>query len=211
MTKPKGMQVKVGDDAEGPLIASLIFIARQNGFIPVRIPSVWHTDTFVEKAGEEILDQMYTFPDKKGRQLCLIPEVTAIIQELWKADWSKKMPKPTKLFYISRCYRYENVQAGRYREFIQFGVEVLGDTKDPDREAQELMELAQTMMKLTCKVDYEIYESVKRGLDYYVENGFEVEIPSLGAQKQVLGGGRYDCGIGFAIGVDRLLLANENA
>mgnify|MGYP003345514727 CR=1 FL=1 len=57
--------------------------------------------------------------------------------------------------------------------------------------------------------DWQLNQSVKRGLDYYVENGFEVECPKLGAQKQVAGGGRYETGIGFAIGIDRLLLSKK--
>ena len=54
--------------------------------------------------------------------------------------------------------------------------------------------------------NYEVNESVKRGLQYYVEDGFEISCPQLGAQKQVCGGGTYKQGIGFAIGFDRLML-----
>ena len=54
--------------------------------------------------------------------------------------------------------------------------------------------------------EYEINKSVKRGLDYYTEDGFEISVPKLGAQKQVLGGGTYKQGIGFGIGFDRLML-----
>ena len=54
--------------------------------------------------------------------------------------------------------------------------------------------------------DFKFNDSVKRGLNYYVENGFEVEVEKLGAQKQVAGGGRYDGGIGYALGLDRLVL-----
>ena len=54
---------------------------------------------------------------------------------------------------------------------------------------------------------YSFNPAVKRGLTYYVEDGFEAEVASLGAQKQVAGGGRYAEGIGWAIGVDRLMLA----
>ena len=60
-----------------------------------------------------------------------------------------------------------------------------------------------------CKLEYTINDSVKRGLSYYIEEGFEAEIANLGAQKQVAGGGRYDCGIGWAIGVDRVVLSKE--
>jgi len=56
-------------------------------------------------------------------------------------------------------------------------------------------------------VSYQLNDAVKRGLSYYVEDGFEVECEQLGAQKQVAGGGRYAEGIGWAIGVERLLLA----
>jgi histidyl-tRNA synthetase len=54
--------------------------------------------------------------------------------------------------------------------------------------------------------EYEFAGTVKRGLAYYVEDGFEISCPKLGAQKQVCGGGRYKEGIGFALGIDRLML-----
>ena len=54
--------------------------------------------------------------------------------------------------------------------------------------------------------DFIVDYSVKRGLDYYTENGFEIRCEQLGAQKQVCGGGSYEQGIGFAIGFDRLAL-----
>ena len=53
---------------------------------------------------------------------------------------------------------------------------------------------------------YEYNPIVKRGLAYYTEDGFEISVPSLGAQKQVCGGGSYKEGVGFAFGVDRLML-----
>lgn len=175
----------------------------------VIIPSIWSQDTFVEKAGPEILEQMYTFEDKKGREICLIPEVTAIIEELYNGGWKQSRKKPIRLFYVQRCYRYERPQEGRYREFLQFGVEHLGN---PDSEAdkEEIMWLLTHFLienPIFDGVEFVLKQSVKRGLDYYVEDGFEVECPILGAQKQVAGGGRYESGIGFAIGLDRLLLA----
>ncbi len=57
--------------------------------------------------------------------------------------------------------------------------------------------------------DYEVFESVKRGLAYYVDEGFEITVPKLGAQQQVVGGGKYKQGIGFAIGFDRLMLSDK--
>ena len=60
-------------------------------------------------------------------------------------------------------------------------------------------------------VSYSFNDSVKRGLSYYVEDGFEAECAVLGAQKQIAGGGKYCEGVGWAIGIDRLLLALEKA
>ncbi|MCB1712729.1 MAG: ATP phosphoribosyltransferase regulatory subunit, partial [Candidatus Riesia sp.] len=121
-----------------------------------------------------------------------------------KSSWKK----PIKLFYTQKCYRYERPQMGRYREFTQFGIEVLGN-KDGDKEIcmDALVECISMFGEMGK--DYIIKDNVKRGLNYYVEDGFEVECPVLGSQKQVLGGGRYREGIGWAIGVDRLILSQE--
>lgn len=173
------------------------------GYEEIVLPALWEQQTFVDKAGEEIMNQMYAFHDKGDRPICLIPEATAIIQELYKQNWAKTKPKPVRLFYVAKCYRYEKPQAGRYREFTQFGVELLGNKLG---DGQEIRDVLVECLQLVAK-DYELKESVKRGLDYYVEDGFEVECSKLGAQKQIAGGGRYDVGIGFAIGIDRLLLS----
>ena len=60
---------------------------------------------------------------------------------------------------------------------------------------------------LYCLPEYEMHNSVKRGLDYYIGDGFEATCDKLGAQKQIAGGGAYEGGQGFAIGLDRLCLA----
>jgi len=148
---------------------------------------------------------MYFFKDKKERDVCLIPEVTAIIEQTYKESWVKSVKKPYNIFYVSRCYRYERPQKGRYREFTQFGVEILGGKAPTDKE-RLLAVLDKCLNALDIK-EYDFIPSVKRGLDYYTEDGFEVECSSLGSQKQVAGGGRYSTGIGFAIGVDRLILS----
>jgi histidyl-tRNA synthetase len=131
--------------------------------------------------------------------------VTGVIQELAnQLSWEKSMKKPIRLFYINRCYRYEKPQAGRYREFTQFGVECLFGNPAEDKE-----EVTSILLKCMDQfsIPYKYDDNVKRGLGYYIQEGFEIKCPILGAQKQVAGGGRYKEGIGWAIGVDRLLLA----
>jgi histidyl-tRNA synthetase len=176
------------------------FIA--NGYGEIIVPSLWEQKTFQDKAGSEILNQMWSFRDKGDREVCLIPEVTGVIQELYRQDWEKSLPKPIKLFYISRCYRYDRPQKGRYREFTQIGVEWLGNG------GEEVIDLLKNCLDL-FNLEYKFVGAVKRGLSYYLEDGFEVECAKLGAQKQIAGGGRYAEGIGWAIGLDRLVLALE--
>lgn len=144
---------------------------------------------------------MYAFKDKGDRDICLVPEATALVQQLYNESWKSFMKKPIRVFYVQRCYRYERPQAGRYREFTQIGVERLGG----DDGRNEVIDLLKKCLAL-FPVDYKLNDSVKRGLSYYVEDGFEVEVESLGAQKQIAGGGRYAEGIGWAIGLDRLML-----
>lgn len=147
---------------------------------------------------------MWRFEDKGGRDVCLAPEITGIIQEMWRNQWNKEFPKPAKIFYISRCYRYERPQKGRYREFTQVGVEILGGKSPTDKK--ECIDILFKCLDL-FDINYEFDESAKRGLTYYVEDGFEVRVEKLGAQKQIAGGGRYAEGIGWAIGLERLILS----
>lgn len=174
----------------------------REGFQEIVLPAVEPAEVYTSKMGPEVLGQMYTFQDKKGRQLCLRPEGTATCQMLARETFVQK--KNVRLWYETRCWRYERPQAGRYREFWQFGVEILNPTEN---FYEYLLGLAQSMVtKATPK--YEVFPKVQRGLAYYVEDGFEITCPVLGAQKQVCGGGRYSEGIGFAIGMDRLVQAN---
>lgn len=170
------------------------------------MPALWEQQTFIDKGGPEIVGQMYAFTDKGQRPICLVPEVTGLVQETWRRDWSKRERGARRVFYVARCYRYERPQRGRYREFTQVGVELLNGTAPSDRE--EVEELLRRALDVT-KVPYMLDREVKRGLGYYIEDGFEARSPQLGAQQQIAGGGRYAEGIGWAIGLDRLLLALE--
>ena len=211
----RGTRIIEGDDAKRYAEATelLRHHLTKSGFDEIIVPALWEQQTFIDKAGPEIVGQMYAFPDKKGRPICLIPEVTGLVQEMWRDVWQKELcpggaPRMKRIFYIARCYRYEKPQAGRYREFTQVGVELLGGNPKTDRD--EVVGLLQSSLDL-LGLNYEYADQVKRGLSYYVEDGFEASCSSLGAQRQVAGGGRYAEGIGWAIGLDRALLARQNA
>lgn len=202
----RGVRLLTGEEARvrRTILDTLKGFAVANGYEEVFLPSLEPADVYRTKAGPEVLEQMYVFHDRKGRGLCLRPEGTATCQLLAQGPY--KHHRNLKLWYEVRCWRYERPQEGRYREFTQFGFEILNPRTD---FKAELIQVARSAVALFTD-SYEVTESVKRGLAYYVDDGFEISIPSLGAQKQVVGGGRYAEGIGFAIGVDRLMVAMMN-
>lgn len=202
----KGTRVLIGQEAEYYRLTlnKLSEMAEIEGYSEVVVPCIWEASTFNEKISGETKEQMWKFKDRGGRDCCLIPEVTGIIQDQYNEYWSKTLPKPIKIFYQSKVYRYDRPQMGRYREFTQFGVEILGNiTSELEQKCKDL--LVDCISFFTQ--DFELKPKVQRGLGYYTEEGFEIECPSLGTQKQIAGGGKYKEGIGWAIGVERLILA----
>ena len=103
--------------------------AALHGFGEVRTPVFEHTELFLRSVGDTtdvVEKQMYTFNDKGGRSITLRPEGTAgaVRAMLEHALYNDGLP--VKLYYLTSCYRYEKPQAGRLREFHQFGVEMFG-------------------------------------------------------------------------------------
>ena len=182
------------------LINKMIDILESYGYDEMMIPVIQKSETFAKKVGDENQNMMYTFKDLGDRDLCLAPEYTAVVQLVGKEKF--KYQKDVKLFYIGECFRGERPQNSRWRQFTQFGVEILNPSKD---YSDELLEIAKKLIELKT-INYEVNLEAVRGLDYYVGGrGFEISCPNLGAAKQICGGGTYDVGVGFAIGVDRLL------
>jgi len=114
-------------------------IAERWGYEEISTPTFELAELFTLKSGEGILREMYEFRDKSGRHLALRPELTAPVIRLYVNEL-KMAPKPTKVYYFGNCFRYEEPQRARYREFWQFGAEIIG-SDHPEAEA-ELIALA---------------------------------------------------------------------
>jgi histidyl-tRNA synthetase len=303
--------------------------ALAHGFKRVQTPIFESLDLFTAKSGAGVVKQLYAFQDKSERNLTLRPELTAPVMRMISEEMRSE-PKPLRLSYFGQCFRYEESKKGRYREFFQYGVELIGAT-GPLAEA-EVISLAIDMldscgltnwevrighvgilndvltglglssegqpespivssMRLLDKGDWdglkELFSThgvdssaidnlrslseldggaetlssareilshmnigtesidelsqllkvlhhlapkapslkvnlcVARGLDYYTGMVFEVDVPELGGESQVLGGGSYkllhlfgmeelDPSCGFGLGFDRVLLALES-
>ena len=306
--------------------------SRRHGFRRVQTPVFESLELFTAKSGEGVISQLYSFEDKGGRPLTLRPELTAPVMRM-VAEEMRNDTKPLRLSYYGQCYRYEEFKKGRYREFFQYGVELIGasgalgeaevialaidmldstglknwqlrighvgilkdalvgiglsnqaigeetepsvasamrfldkadwagleglftskaidtaliaplrslseleggsETLGPARDIlssldgvslESLDELQYTLDALellapACNLAVDL--TVARGLDYYTGMVFEVQVPQMGGEGQVLGGGSYklmhlfglenlDPCCGFGLGFDRVLLGLES-
>lgn len=121
-------------------------ITREFGVSEIRTPVFEHTELFSRGVGDTtdvVEKEMYTFNDKGDRSITLRPEGTAGAVRLFIEHGLFNNPMPIKTYYLTSCYRYEKPQAGRMREFHQFGVEYFG-SPNPSADA-EIMELALTL------------------------------------------------------------------
>ena len=195
----KGTRILLGNTKRF-ILSDMLAILYEHDFTEIQIPIIQPQEVFANKVGEENNNMMFNFKDRGNRDICLAPEYTAVVQQL--ASKYFKQQKDVKLFYVQECFRGESPQAGRYRQFTQLGVEILNPTQD---YIGYLIELAQKLYQDLPGV-FEVNRNVKRGLDYYKDGkGFEISCPYLGSSKQVCGGGEYEGGVGFALGIDRLL------
>lgn len=136
------------------------------GYKELRTPMFEHTELFQRGIGDttDIVEkEMYTFVDRGKRSLTLRPEGTAPLVRAYIENNLGSGALPIKLFYYGPMFRYERPQAGRYRQFVQFGFEALGSS-DP------LLDVEAIALPL------ELYRSC--GL-----SGFEVELNSIGCAE----------------------------
>ncbi|NLG92795.1 MAG: histidine--tRNA ligase [Clostridiales bacterium] len=120
--------------------------AKIHGFGEIRTPVFEDTRLFQRSVGETtdvVQKEMYTFNDKGGRSITLRPEGTAGVVRALLEHGLYNEGLPQKLYYFTSCYRYENTQAGRLREFHQFGMEMLG-APSPMADA-ELISIAKSI------------------------------------------------------------------
>ena len=115
--------------------STLRYIFENYGYREIKTPLFEELKLFTTKSGEEIVDQLYNFKDKSDRELTLRPEITAPVARLYLNELEKTATKPIKLYYYGSCFRYERPQKGRFRQFWQFGCELIG-AKSPQGEAE---------------------------------------------------------------------------
>jgi len=118
-------------------------VVKNWGYSEIITPTFESLDLFTLKSGEGIIGELYNFTDKGDREMTLRPELTAPVMRMYVNEMQATQ-KPLKLFYFENCFRYERPQKGRFREFWQFGVEVIGSSRS-DADA-EVIALATNML-----------------------------------------------------------------
>ena len=123
------------------------------GYREIRIPVFEHTEVFSRGVGDTtdvVQKEMYTFDDKGGRSITLRPEFTAGVVRSSIENGLVNGTLPVKACYIGGCYRYEKPQAGRLREFHQFGIECIG-ANTPAADAEVILLANQVLSDIGIK------------------------------------------------------------
>ena len=155
ITKPRGTEDVLPKDSK--LWQYIENTARRvcelYGYKEIRTPVFEHTELFTRGVGDTtdvVQKEMYTFEDKGGRSITLKPEGTATLVRSYIENSLYANPQPTKLSYMTPCFRYEKPQSGRLREFHQFGIECFG-ASSPATDAEVISLACMFLSELNLK------------------------------------------------------------
>lgn len=153
--RPKGTQDWFGSNMHKRTIIEETArrICKTHNIKEIITPAFEHTILFQRGVGETtdvVQKEMYTFDDKGNRSITLKPEGTAGAVRAYLENSLYAEPQPTKLFYFTQAFRYENPQSGRLRQHHQFGVEIFGSS-GPMAEVELITLLTEFMKELGMK------------------------------------------------------------
>lgn len=147
------------------------------GYREIDVPSVEPLEIFRLKSGDEVVDQTFSFRDKGGREVTLIPETTPSVARA-VASASRSSPLPLRWYSFTRLWRYEDPQAGRTREFFQLNVDAFG-TGDVKADAEILAVAAGILRALGLEGDVRIHISDRRLLDGVLAPAGVGDVPAV--------------------------------
>jgi len=121
-------------------------VAAGYGFREISTPALEETKLYVDKSGEEIVEELYSFEDKGGRHVSMTPELTPTVARMVVAK-QQELSKPIKWMSTRPFWRYEEPQQGRFREFYQTNVDIFGSA-EPVADAEILGVAADSLVAL---------------------------------------------------------------
>jgi histidyl-tRNA synthetase len=201
---PRGTRDLIGAELENirRVTEVLSSVFQRFGYLEVETPIFEHLELFTRKSGSEIVRQLYAFKDKSGRDLALRPELTAPVIRLY-LQRLKSEPKPLKLCYFGSCFRYEEPQAWRWRQFFQAGAEIIG-TKALEADVEVVLTAWEAMRELGFKrfelrvgnvgilrgvlrnagVNAELQDPILRAVDSHDAGRISAELQKAGIQGE---------------------------
>ncbi|MCZ3364742.1 MULTISPECIES: histidine--tRNA ligase [Methanobacterium] len=156
ISRPRGTRDFLSDEMKQRKYVENTFrrVFENYGYGEIKTPIFEDLTLFTMKSGEAIKEEIYHFKDKGERDLALRPELTAPVSRLYLNELQRS-PKPLKMYYFGSCFRYERPQAGRFRQFWQFGCELIGG-KSPEAEAEVIAMAAHCLNEIGL-TDYEFH------------------------------------------------------
>ncbi len=157
--------------------------ARRYGFREIGTPALERTQMYVDKSGEEIVEELYSFTDAGGREVALTPELTPTVARMVVAK-GKALQKPIKWFSTRPFWRYEQVQQGRFREFYQTNVDIFG-TDAPVADAEILAWAADALTNLGLTDEHFEFRVSHRDILSGLLAAFDAEVDTTAAIRAV--------------------------
>jgi histidyl-tRNA synthetase len=169
--------------AHREVIDAVESVVGRYGFREIATPALEPTELYVEKSGEEIVEELYTFEDKGGRQVALTPELTPTVARMVVAK-QQALSKPIKWYSTRPFWRYEQVQQGRFREFYQTNIDVFGSS-EPDADAEVLAVAADLLTELGLTADDFDFRVSHRDILGGLLEAFDAEVDTTEAIRAV--------------------------
>ncbi len=158
-------------------------VAGRYGFREIGTPALEQTQMYVDKSGEEIVEELYSFEDKGGRDVALTPELTPTVARMVVAK-QQELSKPIKWYSTRPFWRYEQVQQGRFREFYQTNVDVFGSS-EPGADAEVLAVAADMLTELGLTGEDFDFRVSHRDILSGLLNSFEADVDVREAVRAV--------------------------
>jgi len=157
--------------------------ARRYGFREIGTPALEGTQMYVDKSGEGIVDELYSFTDQGGRDVALTPELTPTVARMVVAK-QQELSKPIKWYSTRAFWRYEEPQQGRFREFYQTNVDIFGSS-DPRADAEVLAVAADGLTSLGLTGDDFEFRVSHRDILGGLLNAFDADVDTEAAIRVV--------------------------
>ncbi|MFC6989608.1 histidine--tRNA ligase [Haloplanus sp. GCM10025708] len=157
--------------------------ARRYGFREVGTPALERVELYTDKSGEEIVDELYAFEDRGGRDVAMTPELTPTVARM-VVEKGQALSKPIKWFSTRPFWRYEQVQQGRFREFYQTNVDIFGSS-EPDADAEVLAFAADALTGLGLTGDDFEFRVSHRDILGGLLSAFEADVDVRAAIRAV--------------------------